>query len=450
MKHLIVKDTFHGAVSKISSPVSKQRNKTITTKGRAFAHLGFSAIALAVLSGCGGGGSSGGGGGSGSTPPPPVNNPPVVSADEQRLVSAGDAVTLTASATDPEADSIAYSWEQLNGEAVANTDGFSTASASFNAPDKVDTIVFRVTATAAGQSDTTEVRLIVVEDVDTAVFVDADFSGTATGQIDAPFTDLNQAITDAERGTDFYIKTPSNNASYSLWDLDTSPPVLREGMSIYGAYTSDWQRDVANNKTPVEASFIGFSYQEVDVPTTLSGMDITVNQGKLTDTINVGVYVGSGSSEFTLADNTIQVLGYPENEITPNTGSTNIYGFYSTRLDTVNVLNNNVTAGMGLKAPNRITRTTGVGADGVDGQNANVGNNTTGGAGGGVAGSGWNGGRGGDAGTAIGGEAGSDGSAGSGRSSPVVISGGSGGAGGLDQTNARDGLSGSDGAIPWR
>lgn len=404
-------------------------------------HLLSISIAVALLSACGGGGGSDGG--SPPPPPPPSNTPPDVTTDERKLVNAGDAITLTATATDAEADTISYSWQQQNGDAVANTQGFNTATASFNAPDNVDTLIFRVTATAGGQTDTADVIVIVVEDTDTAIFIDADFTGTSDGSIDAPLTDLATAITDTDEDADFYLQTPDNDAAYMLWEDSSFIPSIRDGKSIYGGYKGDWSKDTTNNRTPIVAERIGFLFSEVDQVTTVSGIELTVTQPiPLSTTSYVGILVNNGSSEFILENNKITVEGFVENESATEQGS-NVFGFYADDVDTVRVMENSISTGRARSASNvGLRSTTGV-VNGGDGGDASDGDNELGGAGG-AGGDGWNGGRGGTAGDGFN-EDGTSGSDGGGRTSPVITVAGPGGSGGQAADGFRTGKNAGDG-----
>jgi hypothetical protein len=420
--------------------ISKNKNATLGVCAKTNHLLGLSAATF-ILSACGGGG--GGGDNNSSSPAQSKNTAPVVTAVERVLVSAGDSVSLTASATDAEADTISYSWQQQNGDTVANTQGFDTATASFSAPDKVQTMQFQVTATAAGQSDTTLVQVIVLEDVDTAVFIDADFTGTSDGSIDAPLTDLEAALKDTDGDADFYIQTPDNEAAYVLWTDPSSIPNIRDGKSIYGGYTDDWSRDTSTNLTPITAEKYGLLFRDIDQMTTVSGIDLTVTQPTQdARTSSIGIYVDGGSSEFILENNNITLEGFAGYTSSSYRGA-NVFGFYTDDVDSVRVEGNTITTGIGYSASNRSSRTTGQGVDGGDGGDASVGNNEFGGAAG-SGGDGWNGGKGGNAGDGFN-EKGSSGSDGGGRTSPVFVKAGTGGRGGTAADGFRRGTSAVDG-----
>ena len=74
-----------------------------------------------------------------------VNRAPTVDAGDDRVVDPGAAITLTASGSDPEGESLSFEWAQLSGPAVQLS--ASGGSASFTAPSAAgETLVFEVTA----------------------------------------------------------------------------------------------------------------------------------------------------------------------------------------------------------------------------------------------------------------------------------------------------------------
>lgn len=89
-----------------------------------------------------------------------VNNPPVVDAGDDQSVTEGDTVTLNATATDADGQSLEYRWEQESGE-VVSLSGADSNMASFVAPDTDSSIelVFKVSATDG--EDTSEDSLVI-------------------------------------------------------------------------------------------------------------------------------------------------------------------------------------------------------------------------------------------------------------------------------------------------
>lgn len=385
---------------------------------------------VSALSACGGGGggSSGGGG-----PSPIVSNtPPVLSGETQYLVSSTDALTLTVSATDAENDTISFNWTQLNGESVTNPAGANTSAFSFNAPESVDTLQFRVTATAAGQSDTQTVSVIILEDIDTAIFIDNGFSGTGDGSLQAPFTTLAQAIVDSPDDSDFYIKRTPNSASTQLWDASSSP--VLGAQSIYGAYNDDWTRDLSR-QTQLLVSEEGLNYRNIDSDTTVSGIDLLVSGDPTRDGSRLGIDVRDGSAKFTVSDTNIVVEGFADTVTNAIVG--NVFGINIVNVETTQINNNQISVGDAAKALDAPPNTSPA-QPGNSGQSATEGFDRFGGDGG-SGGGGNNGGRGGD-GSAFSNSPGEDGADGNGR-----VTGGAGGVGGYPRLSGTNGVFGNRG-----
>ncbi len=92
----------------------------------------------------------------------PANDPPVADAGTDQSVAPGAPVTLDGSASsDPNSDSLTYSWTQIGGENVVLDDS-STVSPTFTAPAVTGTLTFRLTVTDTGVlSDSDEVTITV-------------------------------------------------------------------------------------------------------------------------------------------------------------------------------------------------------------------------------------------------------------------------------------------------
>lgn len=404
-------------------------------------------ILLSIITGltaCGGGGGGGGSSSSGGgSTPAPTGQAPTVSVEERIVVSAGQSVTLTATASDPDGDTISYSWQQQNDTAVNNRSGFDSAEASFSAPDYVTTLNFTVTASANGQSDQDSILVIVVEDTASAIFVDSDYAGTSDGSIDAPYTDLASILDETLNDNldkDFYLNTPTSG-SYSLW-LDDLRSIFNN-ISLYGGYADDWSRDPINHQTPVVADGrIGLQFENGSEFIEISGLNLEVTQQDAdANGSAAGLNISRSSAEFIVRHNTIIVADSPAD----SSAFLNA-GVVAYEVNTFRLLNNKIEAGDAAASGNQSPRTSGVGSDGNDGEDGRVGLNITGGDG--ASGStGWNGGRGGNAGnTSF--EAGESGEKGAGRNTTPIAAGGCGGGGGAAGSNQdviRTGGSGCEG-----
>lgn len=92
----------------------------------------------------------------------PANDPPVANAGTDQSVAPGAPVTLNGSgSSDPNNDSLTYSWTQIDGEAVVLDDS-SAVSPTFTAPAVTGTLTFRLTVTDTGDlSDSDEVTITI-------------------------------------------------------------------------------------------------------------------------------------------------------------------------------------------------------------------------------------------------------------------------------------------------
>ena len=432
--------------------MTRTNTERVTAKGKLARRLrallsSTMAIAIAACGGGGGGGSESDprdGSVSPPPPPPPVGNPPSVTAEARAIGEIGGTVTLAATASDPDGDAITYSWQQDRGLPVSETTGFDSDTATFTVPNEVDTLVFTVTATADGQADSTVVRVIVVEDAATAVFVDGSFAGTSDGSIESPYSTLEAAVAAsvaAKDNSDFYLKSLPGDESYILWS-NMDDAVTLGAQSFYGGYDANWERDAVGNRTGVVATGRGLLLSGIDVPTRVSGLQIEVF-GPDRDVLSYAQYglaASSGSSKFVADNNAIFVNG-PDGSVDVKQGS--VFGVVVEGLADANVTDNVIETGDGTIAKDSIAQEALV-ANGAAGTDARVGFNYTGGAGGAQSGVGWNGGNGGDGGTSSF-APGEGGEAGRGRSEPVVVNGGRGGTPGVYNTDRREESPGGNG-----
>jgi poly(3-hydroxybutyrate) depolymerase len=125
-------------------------------------------ISTSLLINCGGGG----GGSSDDSDTPPISQLPIANAGSDQTVDENDTVSLNASAsTDPQNDTLSYSWVQTAGETVALSNT-TIVDPSFTAPELTATVtlIFEVTVTDTNlNSSTDSVSIIVNADNDAPV-----------------------------------------------------------------------------------------------------------------------------------------------------------------------------------------------------------------------------------------------------------------------------------------
>jgi hypothetical protein len=136
-------------------------------------------LLLALLSpmtlvGCSAGSGSGGGNAqvnNNENPTPSGNNPPVADPGEGQVVTAGADVTLDGSqSSDPDGDTITFSWEQTLGTPVSLDDA-SQPLVTFTAPATGTTLRFDLTV-SDGQSQSTGAVSVTVEPVESSAQVE--------------------------------------------------------------------------------------------------------------------------------------------------------------------------------------------------------------------------------------------------------------------------------------
>ncbi|MGI9586436.1 MAG: PKD domain-containing protein, partial [Acidimicrobiia bacterium] len=208
----------------------------------------------------------------------PVKGDAIAVAGEDQIVSVAVEVTLDGSgSSDPNGEELGYVWPQIYGPDV--TDGAGTLddeAPTFPAPDTVSTLVFELTVDDGSISDPDSVVVHVVEDADTAVFIDqdAEVAGVGRGTMEEPFTTIASGVAVAEDrgGADLYLMR-LESASYALDGELTLPP----NVSLYGGYDGDWLRD------PMLPTTVTGPGQSLLVPvdgqyTVISGLSIVASE----------------------------------------------------------------------------------------------------------------------------------------------------------------------------
>jgi hypothetical protein len=390
------------------------------------------------LAACGGGGSAGAS----------ADNA-IANAGVDQLAARGSTVTLDASSsTSSSGAGLSYEWRQTRGSDVTGGSGsLSGATPSFTAPDKVETLSFTLTVNGSG-SDTVHVN--VLEHSGSAYFVDGDNGSDSSGDgsMDKPFASLSHAISRInDSNTDVYVRSQAG-ARYDETAATLNPPA---GTSLYGGYGAQWVRDVTNNRSAVDGHSVTLHFDDVASEAWVSGFELfAAHSSDAAAPVSV-ISTTAGTAMLVIEDNTISAGDVGAGVGEPAASS---IGLRLANVDSVQVLRNTISAGLGGDGANGVQPATR--SSGGDGANGGAPSGGAGGTAGNPNSFGNAGGRGGNGGNsfgangqngvngsaladAIGGGAG--GSGGSGGSSSNVGGdgfGGFGGVGGLGGNGGRD------------
>lgn len=178
------------------------------------------------------------------------NQPPSVMAGADLDVAAGAACALDGGqCTDPDGDTLTFTWTQLGGPDVTNGAGaLSGQTPSFTAPAEITTLLFELVVHDGTESSAPDtVQINVMEDPAHAFFVSPGGSDGAAGTRAAPFRSLQVAIDSAAAsgaGADVYAAA----GTY------TGRAVLAPGVSVYGGFDPmTWTRWSGSDTTRIEA-----------------------------------------------------------------------------------------------------------------------------------------------------------------------------------------------------
>lgn len=138
-----------------------------------------------VLTSCGGSGASSPAP-IATTPPPTSNAAPTVNAGEDKAATAGATVSLSATASDPDGDSLTYAWVQIDGTPVTLSDAAST-EANFAAPNIDASEKITLEFTASDPSGASASDQVIVQINPTAQSSKCDPSDVPDSLRDAPY-----------------------------------------------------------------------------------------------------------------------------------------------------------------------------------------------------------------------------------------------------------------------
>ena len=163
------------------------------------------------------------------------NDAPTANAGSNRTVNEGASVTLSGSGTDPERETMSYSWRLSSGTPSVTLTNANRASASFTAPTQLvnsASLVFELTVTDnRGASGTDRVTITVTAGPNDAPTADAGSSRTVNG---GAAVTLSGSGTDPESETLSYSWRQTSGASVTLTGANTATPSFTAPTGLAG------------------------------------------------------------------------------------------------------------------------------------------------------------------------------------------------------------------------
>ena len=96
---------------------------------------------------------------------PTQNQPPTANAGRDRMVTPGSTVTLSGSGTDPDGDTLEYTWEQTSGTPTVNIDDLKSARTTFTAPADPTELVFTLTVDDRTDTTTDDITITIAKPI---------------------------------------------------------------------------------------------------------------------------------------------------------------------------------------------------------------------------------------------------------------------------------------------
>ena len=212
-----------------------------------------------------------------------ANDAPTATAGSDQTVNEGANVTLSGSGTDPESETLSYSWRQTSGTPNVSLTNANRASASFTAPTQLvnnASLVFTLTVTdARGESDTDTVTITVTAGDNDAPTANAGSNRTvnegASVTLSGSGTDLeSEALTYSWRLSSGTPSVTLSNASTRNASF-TAPTQLVNSASLVFELTVTDNRGASGTDTVTITVTAGPN----DAPTADAGSSRTVNGG---------------------------------------------------------------------------------------------------------------------------------------------------------------------------
>ena len=287
-----------------------------------------------------------------AVPPTPTATPTpnvIANAGGDIDVKIGGVVTLNGSgSTDPDGDPLTFKWVQVFGPDATGGVGFLLgATPLFTAPDRVSTVIFDLRVEDGhGEGRPDDVQINVMENTDTAFFVDGDSGSddSGDGTRENPFASISFAIFKV-RGPDYDIYVRSLADARSYVEEETLRP--QTSISLYGGYGENWSRDVIGNRTRLSGASHAIDFGTVNEPAWVSGFEIASSDANDPGKSVSGITASAGNETLVIEDNTI-ISG----NAAPGAPGGTSYGLRLANLSDVIVRRNRIQSGSGGSGDN--------------------------------------------------------------------------------------------------
>ena len=316
----------------------------------------------------------------------------VSEAGEDQFVNTASPVTLYGSIDGITQGAPVYQWNLLSGPDVLNDQGQSTRmlegrQPTFTAPAEVSTLVWELSATVDGETQTDETKVQVQLDRNLSVYVGNMAEGVAAnGSIEAPYGTISEALSSLMPGDDLYVMSKAE--PYNLVNTLEIP----DGTSMFGGYDENWVRNTSTNATVINfvTSLENPAVRITDIsdPMWFSGFSLYVDgtSGPTSNNvIAIDVASSTSSEALYIVENRIE-----SSDVAPGTSAEpgSSYALRVNSLSTLRLLNNTLIAGQGGTGSNGAAGTNGTDGNDASGRSRGAGGPGINGANGGVAGSG--------------------------------------------------------------
>ncbi len=211
-----------------------------------------------------------------------VNGTPTANAGPDQEVNLGDTVTLDGTgSTDPDSDTLTYSWEQTGGGTVVTLSDPSSAQPTFTAPEGPDVLVFTLTVTDPGGETSTDSVTITINGPPTA-----DAGPDQDAELGDTVTLDGTGSTDPDGDILLYSWIQTAGPAVTLVGANTANPTFTAPAGP-GVLTFQLTVDDQNGRTDTDEVNVGLN----DTPIADAGPDQVADLG---DTVTLD---GTGSSD---------------------------------------------------------------------------------------------------------------------------------------------------------